>query len=142
MEIPVRVRPCYWLLPTGEKGWVTLELDRPQRVSRIRILNTQHQGQNDRGATHYRVTVRTADGRERRIATRTFGEPVPPSKFTGKTYPGGWGNTYADDTPVAPYAGWHDIAIDVREPVAAVTVHVDAFWGRGGGLNEIQVLGR
>jgi hypothetical protein len=67
---------------------------------------------------------------------------MPPSKFIGKQYPAGWGNTFADDTPVPLYLGWQEVRLDGRDEIAAVTVHVDSHWGRGGGLNEIQVLGR
>ncbi|MBN2316880.1 MAG: hypothetical protein JXM79_23330 [Sedimentisphaerales bacterium] len=142
-RMPLRVRPTYWLLPDDTPGSITLILDRPRILKRIRLLNTQNQGANDRAAVNIRVVITGADGQSQEVYTGSFGAPMGAEVFDMPPYPNNrtWGNTWSSETPVPLYLGFLSIDLPGNKPIRSVTVHIDSFWGRGGGLNEIQLLG-
>jgi len=46
-----------WLLPDGEKGFISFELERPQPVGSVMILNTSNGSANDRSTKNVRLTL-------------------------------------------------------------------------------------
>lgn len=142
-RLPLRVRPTYWLLPDGEPGSITLILDKTRILKRIRLLNTQNQGANDRAAVNIRVVITDTDGTSSEVYKGAFGTPLGAEAFGFPPYPNDhtWGNTWFSEIPVPLYLGFLSIDLPGNKLVRSVTVHIDSFWGRGGGLNEIQLLG-
>ena len=142
-RMSLRVRPTYWLLPDGKPGSVTLTLDKARTLKRIRLLNTQNQGANDRAAVGIRVVITGADGKFSELYKGSFGTPLGAEAFGMPPYPNNrtWGNTWSSDTPVPLYLGFLSIDLPEETLIQSVTVYIDSFWGRGGGLNEIQLLG-
>jgi hypothetical protein len=99
-----------WLLPGGERGWVQLEFQTPQRIDKVRLLNGHNGLWNDRATEKYLLELRAADGPRRSIAGR-FERLEPRPEWVE-----------------------HEIGI---EDVERIRLRVISYHGYGGGLAEI-----
>ena len=105
----------YWLLPSRTSGWAQVQLDTLYQLSEIRWLNTHNGSNNDRAATSWRMAV-SEDGisfQDVKGGTEIFTDNPQWVTVTG-----------------LPSAG-----------VRYVRLFVDGYYNRGGGANEIEVLG-
>ncbi|MEM9195819.1 MAG: hypothetical protein AAGF12_42025 [Myxococcota bacterium] len=100
-----------WLLPWQSPGWVELRFGGEKRLSVFRLKNACHPPHHSLGSKAIRVEF--FQGSER-IAIRTgqFGAPNITSP-------------------------WLEF-VDVEAPVDRIRIHVDSFYGNGGGLAEAE----
>ncbi|MCY3019871.1 MAG: hypothetical protein NTW87_12690 [Planctomycetota bacterium] len=145
---PLYVKPCYWLLPEGQLGWVEVALQKPETVDLVRLLNTSNAGLND-FATHT-FKVELYDAERKLLASKedafgkvcdrpfkqAFAEPKWFSRYT-PTFAG-----MLEPGLTVPFGdGWKEIGFPEVRGVKFVRVVVTKYWGIGAGLNEIQVYG-
>jgi hypothetical protein len=102
----------FWLLPDRQTGFISISLPKPAKVDEIRILNTHNSGYYDRGTKDFHVTAVDVDGIEKEIWRDRF---LSKGEFRKKQVGG----------------------LIVKE----VIIHVDSYYGFGGGLTEVEVIG-
>jgi hypothetical protein len=102
----------YWLLPDYETGFISIDLPKTVSISKIRLLNTHNDGFNDRGTKDFHVDVVRQSGEKETVWRETFQRI---GELKEKEFSGIEGNR--------------------------VIVYVDSFFHRGGGINEIEVIG-
>jgi hypothetical protein len=103
-----------WLLPDGQKGSISFDLERPQPVGSILLLNTSNGAYSDRSTKNVRLTL---SRQEKAVFSR--------------------------DAAVRPWPFWTTLDVpDDLGDVEVVTIDVLDFVGRGGGLNEVRVRRR
>jgi hypothetical protein len=101
-----------WLLPDRAPGWLEITFRWPRRVSGVRLLNSHNRHYLDRGAQRVRVTAFSNAGAVA-SAEGSF-RPVTPDRS-------------ALDLPLA------------AQGVTHVRVEILSFFGRGGGLAEVEI---
>ncbi|MBC8158801.1 MAG: caspase family protein [Alphaproteobacteria bacterium] len=103
----------FWLLPNGTNGFLSIEPNGLVRIDEIRILNTHNSGFNDRGTKDFRVDAIDRDGKTTTIWRDRFSRMGESKR---KSFPGIIANR--------------------------IIVHVDSYFHAGGGLNEVEVIGK
>ncbi|MGD0089786.1 MAG: hypothetical protein ABSE73_07685 [Planctomycetota bacterium] len=143
---PFFIRPTYWLLPYRQPGSVTLKLKEPSKLRLVRLLNTTNAGLNDYATVDFLVELLNADGAVAWSKAGSFGQVqdgafasafVRPNFF--KAYSETFQGMLEPGAKVPFGTGWQEIEVAHPDPVQAVRVTVQSFWGLGGGLNEVQV---
>ena len=102
----------FWLLPSGQTGFISIALPKPAKVREIRVLNTHNSGYNDRGTKDFHLDIVDINGNEKTIWR---------DRFLRK----GELKTKRTD----------DLVVD------RLNLYVDSYFGFGGGINEIEVIG-
>jgi hypothetical protein len=102
----------FWLLPNGRTGFISIALPKPTRVREIRILNTHNSGYNDRGTQDFHLDVVDINGNEKTIWRDRFNHK---GELKRKTV--------------------ENLIIE------RVNLYVDSYFGFGGGINEIEIIG-
>jgi hypothetical protein len=101
----------YWLLKNDLTGYVKVDLGQEYDVGKIDVTNTFNPPYNDRGTTKYRIVLESEGGTSTTVKS---GGMTPGNK------------TYS-------------FALDNLITARYVYFYVDAFYWRGGGINEIEV---
>ena len=102
--------PDRWLLPDGSLGELTFDLQSPQKIVSVEILNTRNGSEGDRATVRARIELR-GDKEE-----------------------------YIQEARILRYPYWTEIGVPDRfGPVHSIKIEILQFAGRGGGLNEVRV---
>jgi len=100
----------HWLLPDGSLGEVAFDLERPQMISSVLVLNTRNGRGGDRATIKARIEARGKNG------------------------------VFAQEIRVLRHPYWTETAIpDGLGPVRSIRIEILQFEGLGGGLNEVRV---
>ncbi|MHC1629950.1 MAG: discoidin domain-containing protein, partial [Methanoculleaceae archaeon] len=108
--------PDYWLLPNNTIGWIRVDLLDPFFIDEIRWLNTHNSGSNDRGATDWRMMASKDGVGYTEIASGTEEFSENPSWVVINGLPEEISYRY-------------------------LRLLIDGYHNRGGGINEIEVVG-
>ena len=107
----------YWLLPDQQTGWVQIDLLRNYHIVKLRWLNT-HNGRcgDDRATTNFHIALsQTGD-------------------FNGEDR-----IVYSGEMNFSQSPRFEEVILSPGVSARFVRFYVDDFYGKGGGLNELEV---
>ncbi len=105
----------FWLLPSHTTGWVEVDLEEVYSLSEIRWLNTRNRSFHDRATTDWRISVSPNGTNYIEVASGT-------EEFS-------------------PTPAWVPVVLEEGVEARYIRFHVDGYYHRGGGINEIEVYG-
>ena len=109
-----------WLLP-GATGWVTVDMQQPMRITRVRVQNQHNAANRDRASKDFRVFVTS-------FSTNDI------TAYGAATWSSSFPDPISAPDPL-PFIDFTTGGITGRY----VTVAIDTIWRGSGGLGEIEV---
>lgn len=108
----------FWLLDNNVSGWVTIDLGKPEVVSKLEIQNTHNRGHNDRAAKKVSVKISLDDSNY----TQILATELP--------------STLNQNDSAIPIHLFEISKVRTRY----VRITLESFYGNGGGLNEVRIF--